>query len=77
MRDETQAAGPSRLLTAPEVAELLAVRVSWVRAETRAGRMPHVCVGRYRRYRREAIEAWIEQLERGPLPPGKPLRRLR
>jgi excisionase family DNA binding protein len=41
---------------------------SWVYTETRAGRLPHVRVGRYRRYRREALEAWIEQMERGPTP---------
>jgi excisionase family DNA binding protein len=56
------------LLTADEVGGLLRVPTSWVYAETRAGRLPHVRVGRYRRYRREAIEAWIEQMERGPTP---------
>jgi hypothetical protein len=30
-----------RLLTAAEVAERLSVPESWVRAETRAGRIPH------------------------------------
>lgn len=28
------------------------------------GRIPTVTLGRYRRYRREAIEAWVEELER-------------
>jgi excisionase family DNA binding protein len=49
-----------RLLDAAEVAELLAVPVSWVRAETRAGRIPHLELGRYRRYDREAVLAWLE-----------------
>jgi excisionase family DNA binding protein len=49
-----------RLLDAGEVAELLAVPVSWVRAETRAGRIPHLALGRYRRYDREAVLAWLE-----------------
>ncbi len=49
-----------RLLEAREVAELLSVPVSWVRAETRAGRLPHVCLGRYRRYDREAVLGWLE-----------------
>jgi helix-turn-helix protein len=31
--------------------------------QSRAGRIPTVTLGRYRRYRREAIEAWLEQLE--------------
>jgi excisionase family DNA binding protein len=48
-----------RLLTAREVAELLAVPVSWVREASRAGRLPHIQLGRYRRYQRTAIESWI------------------
>ncbi len=51
------------LLTAAEVAELLGVPTSWVYQQSRAGRIPTVTLGRYRRYRREAIEAWLEQLE--------------
>ena len=54
------------LLTAAEVAQLLGVPPSWVYRETRARRVPHVRLGRYRRYRQEAILAWIEELERGP-----------
>ena len=50
----------SRLLEAKEVAELLAVPESWVRAETRAGRLPHVCLGRYRRYDEAAVFSWLE-----------------
>jgi excisionase family DNA binding protein len=51
------------LLTADEVAELLGVRTSWVYEQSRAGRIPTVTLGRYRRYRREAIDAWLAQLE--------------
>jgi len=57
---------PGALLTAKGVAALLAVPTSWVYAEARAGRIPHVTLGRYRRFRREAIEAWINATERGP-----------
>ena len=57
----------ARLLNADEVAVLLGVPKTWVYAETRAGRMPHVTLGRYRRYRREALEAWIAERERGPI----------
>ena len=53
-----------RLLDAGQVATFLAVSKSWVYAETRAGRLPYVPLGRYRRYRRSTIEAWIERLER-------------
>jgi excisionase family DNA binding protein len=54
-----------RLLTAPEVAELLSVPESWVREHTRSGRIPHVKLGRYTRYRREAVLAWLEEQEAG------------
>jgi len=50
-------------MTAAEVAELLGVRTSWVYEQSRNGRIPTVTLGRYRRYRAEAIEAWIEEIE--------------
>jgi excisionase family DNA binding protein len=59
----------SEWLTAAELAERLKVKKSWIYAETRAGRIPFVELGpRYRRYRWEAIEQWMSELERGPLP---------
>jgi len=51
------------LLTASEVAELLGVPKSWVYEQSRTGRIPTVTLGRYRRYRREAIEAWLREIE--------------
>ena len=51
------------LLTAGEVADLLGVPKSWVYEQSRRGRIPTVTLGRYRRYRREAIERWVEELE--------------
>ncbi len=51
------------LLTATQVAELLGVPTSWVYEQSRAGRIPTVTLGRYRRYRREAIEEWLKELE--------------
>jgi predicted DNA-binding transcriptional regulator AlpA len=36
----------------------------WVYVETRAGRIPHVALGRYYRYRPESIDAWLRQIER-------------
>ena len=53
------------LLSAPEVADLLGVPASWVYEQSRLGRIPTVTLGRYRRYRVEAIDAWIEELEAG------------
>jgi excisionase family DNA binding protein len=49
-----------RLLTAGELAERLSVPESWVRQETRAGRMPHLELGRYRRYEWSAVVEWLE-----------------
>ena len=54
-----------RLLTAAEVAELLNVPTSWVRDHTRAGAIPHLPLGRYVRYRREDLLAWLEVLAQG------------
>jgi excisionase family DNA binding protein len=54
-----------RLLEAKEVAELLSVPVSWVRETTRAGHMPVVELGRYRRYSWPDVEAWLESLKAG------------
>ena len=62
MSVETRA-GPS-LLKASEVAEMLGVPVSWVYEQSRRGQIPTVTLGRYRRYRLEAIEAWVVQTER-------------
>jgi excisionase family DNA binding protein len=65
------------LLTAEQVAARLAVPKTWVYAETRAGRLPHVKLGRYYRYAPDSIAAFIAGLERGPVPYrkyGKPPR---
>lgn len=62
-------------MTAEEVADWLQVKVGWVYAESRAGRMPHVRLGRYCRYRQVAVLEWLARLERvshgaGPLLEG-------
>ena len=54
-----------RLLDAEEVATRLNVPVTWVRAETRSGRMPHVALGRYRRYDWPAVADWLETQRAG------------
>jgi excisionase family DNA binding protein len=54
-----------RLLDAAEVAELLHVPERWVREHTRNGHLPHLQLGRYRRYRREAVLAWLDEQQRG------------
>jgi excisionase family DNA binding protein len=54
------------LLTAEELAARLSVAPGWVNKAARAGRIPHVRVGRYRRFRWSDIEAWLEARSTGP-----------
>ena len=65
-----------RLLTAEEIAERLGMKTEWVWAQARAGRIPHVRLGRYRRFRESAVEAWLSDLETGGTTPtaGTPTR---
>ena len=62
--------GPStaerRLLSADEVATRLGVQPSWVSKAARANRIPHVRVGRYRRFRWSDNETWLEERQAGP-----------
>jgi excisionase family DNA binding protein len=51
------------LLTAEEVAALLHVTPAWVYAETRRHRIPHIRLGRYVRYRSDALALWMDRLE--------------
>ena len=51
------------LLTAEQVADLLNVPKTWVYEHARRGTIPNVSLGAYRRFRRDAILAWIEALE--------------
>lgn len=62
----------SQLLTPEQLAERFGVTKGWVYARSREwvrsnGRrgIPTVPLGRYYRYRQDAIEAWAAQLERG------------
>jgi excisionase family DNA binding protein len=55
----------TKLLTAEELAAHLGVQPSWVNKAARANRLPHVRIGRYRRFRWPDIEAWLEHQRRG------------
>jgi excisionase family DNA binding protein len=55
-----------RLLDAPGLAELLDVPETWVRAEARAERIPHVRLGRYMRFDPAEVENWLEGRRKGP-----------
>lgn len=54
-----------RLLDADDVAAALGVSRDWIYAEVRAGRIPHVRLGRNVRFRSQAVEDWIAGLESG------------
>jgi excisionase family DNA binding protein len=54
-----------RLLDAAEVAALLSVPTGWVREHSRSGAIPHVQLGRYVRYSRADVLAWVESQKAG------------
>lgn len=54
-----------RLETAAEIAKLLNVPESWVREHTRGGLIPHVTLGRYKRYVRADVVTWLEAQKAG------------
>lgn len=66
-RRATCAHAMSKLLEADDVAKTLGMSRDWVYAEVRAGRIPHVRLGRYVRFREEAIDDWIRECERGKI----------
>ena len=64
MTSQTSNEGPPRLLDDPllcpeQVAELLAVKPSWVYEAVRTGRLPCVRVGRHIRFTRKMLEDWL------------------
>jgi hypothetical protein len=61
------AVSDDRLQTAKEIAEWLSVPVTWVRHHTRTGEIPcEPLPGRYKRYSRPVIEAWLDERRQGP-----------
>jgi excisionase family DNA binding protein len=59
------------LIDAGEVAQMLGMTVDWVYEQSRRGRIPTITLGRFRRYRRAAIEAWLLSIERGSVGAGR------
>lgn len=55
----------SRLLEADDIASYLGMRTDWVYREVRAGRLPHIRLGRAVRFRQESIDAWLASREHG------------
>lgn len=54
------------LLDAKQAATLLNVPSSWVLAEARAERIPHVRLGRYVRFEADELTAWWRDRAKGP-----------
>ncbi len=54
------------LLNAEQAAALLSVPATWVLAEARANRVPHVRLGRYVRFEAKELEHWWQERARGP-----------
>lgn len=55
------------LLNAAEAGELLNVPKTWVLAEARANRIPHVRLGRYVRFDATDLQNWWEARKQGPI----------
>jgi excisionase family DNA binding protein len=55
------------LLFATDVARRVHMTPAWVYAQARANKIPHVPLGRYVRFRREQIDAWLREIERGTI----------
>jgi excisionase family DNA binding protein len=54
------------LLDSGQAAAILNVPRSWIAAEARAGRIPHVRLGRYVRFDRDELIRWCEGRSVGP-----------
>lgn len=59
-----------RLVDANSIAELLGVPASWVLTEARADRIPHVRLGKYRRFDPVCVGQWWSTNTGGPQPIG-------
>lgn len=62
-RADQQRAG---LIDAGQAGALLGVPKTWVLAEARADRIPHVRLGRYVRFEAPELQAWWQIRRRGP-----------
>ena len=51
-------------LTVQEAAALLRVPVSWLYERTRTNSVPHVKLGKYLRFDRDELAAWVDELRR-------------
>ena len=51
---------PEKVLTIPQVADILQVPTSWLYAACKRGAFPHIKVGRYVRITEAQLQEWIE-----------------
>ena len=58
---------PRTLIDAYAAGDLLGVPGSWVLAQARSDRVPHVRLGRYVRFDPDELEAWWRGRMRGPI----------
>jgi excisionase family DNA binding protein len=65
-RPRASVADVAPLLDAKAAARLLGVPESWVLAEARADRIPHVRLGRYVRFEADELRDWWRSRARGP-----------
>lgn len=66
-RDRLREGPPAaELIDAKAAGELLNVPKSWVLAEARANRIPHVRLGRYVRFEPDRLRAWWRSRSQGP-----------
>jgi excisionase family DNA binding protein len=54
-----------RLVDSKIVAAELGVPKTWVEAQARAGVLPSVCLGRYRRFDMDEVHDWVKSLKAG------------
>jgi hypothetical protein len=55
-----------RLLDAKATGDLLGVPGSWLLAQARRDKVPHVRLGKYVRFDPDDLERWIVSVKRGP-----------
>ena len=63
---DSRPASPAPLLDSKGAAALLNVPASWVLAEARADRIPHIRLGRYVRFEAAELRTWWLSRRRGP-----------
>jgi excisionase family DNA binding protein len=64
----TAANGPEPLESIQAMSQWSSLPVSWLYAQTAAGTIPCLKLGKYVRFRRSEVLAWLETKRRGPRP---------